>query len=157
MTTDANGTQPSIEATSDGQPPPGGYRSPGLQDIAIEHSPQRNDVMRDMITGSGQIEDYLPRAVMTAQELKAVQRFMSDDAFMETGNPEIATALWMGIMGSPAVGGRAREDAVSMYTGRPTGGLDRLTQGIRGMLGGGGRGRRRGGNQGSNAQDFKGG
>ncbi len=82
---------------------------------------KKNDMVQEILTAPTHPRDFLLRSILTKQHNKALVRFYYEDSYLIDDEPDIEGTVWYDVAGTAAVGGRARDDVVEMYTGRPRG------------------------------------
>ncbi len=108
----------------------------GLGQMLLQQGGSAKDIIHEMASASTKIEEFLPKAILTKTEAKAILRYHWNSAYLtqdEEQEPVMDEIVWMDVISTPAIEGRAREDIVEMVTGKPRGFMGGM---LNGMFGG---------------------
>lgn len=108
-------TQETIEVSSNGHEakPPGGR--PGLQNLLVSGEGGNSfDPMRELLTGSNNAAEWLPRSRKSAREIKRDTRLMSKWTRYTEGSVDLPRLIWWQDLSNVGVDGKAREEAIEL-------------------------------------------
>lgn len=123
--------KPSKDKGTDGE---GSLRS--LQDtlgIGMAGNAQ-DDVLVTMMTGARHLNEYLPRSVLSLQELQRKRRIRANWSVWHFGGADTLALEEYDLQGRPAIGGLAREQVVKMYIGQQVQAKEKLTDRARRLM-----------------------
>ena len=88
-----------------------------LEDVVMSDRRKKRDIVYEMTSASGKPEEFIPRAVLSPDQLKRLLRIKQEDNMIDHGDSNMEEIMWLDVIGTIGLGGRGREDAVEMITG----------------------------------------
>ena len=97
-----------------------GRHAPSLQDMVMsrEQSNAQWNVVRHFVVSSMLPAEYLPMAILTKQELARQKRMVADMSQAQRGFIDVGYMMWWGTIGSIAIGGVGRKQAMEVIIGQ---------------------------------------
>ena len=97
---------------------PGGKPSiPSVEDLVLQDMGEKFNPLREMMTFPSNVEGAIPRAVVTKDEAVDILRSFMSHQLMDKGRWTFSELVWLKLALSTAIDGRARDEAVQMYSG----------------------------------------
>jgi hypothetical protein len=123
--TNGNGLVPVAEAeTRDGHFPPAG--TPSQESLWISNMGQQWNTVKEMLTGSKDPAEYLPRGRHSPQGIVGDARIIGDLYFLQFGQVDVGYLLWWIYQAEIGRDGEARKEVMAMSSG----GEARMRKGI---------------------------
>ncbi len=97
-----------------------GRHAPSLQDMVMSRDQQNAqwNVVRHFVVSSMLPAEYLPMSILTKAELARQKRMVADMSQAQRGFIDVGYMMWWGTVGSVAIGGVGRRQAMDVIIGQ---------------------------------------